>query len=314
MIRINFGGWAQCRLATDPDPYDEPRGVSGYIRAFVGEPDLDRIIRLNDPPLKGPTPRTSGSRCGRSMGPAAASRPSPGRSAGEPCRRRQVRGPQRRNRRGRFRAHLSIRPQDQPGQRTSVEIDGAGQSGHSDREFLCTGATTGEFERIVAATGIRSIVRLWRERLAKLEFDLAQRPSLTDPRSRSASTFSSASPWRAGALTGNFLMPWNYALRSKQTSAPGRRRSSARFGVGRAMAGRSLVRRLGRGRPGLLRRRRPHHRRTGGAPEEVPPAGADERPRPGRVSGFLAGQRGPTLGSRSPPTSGGRGARELHGG
>jgi hypothetical protein len=45
-IWIKFAGWFQCRLATDPDPSDEPRGVSGYIRAVAGEPDLDRIIRL----------------------------------------------------------------------------------------------------------------------------------------------------------------------------------------------------------------------------------------------------------------------------
>jgi hypothetical protein len=45
-IWIKFSGWFQCRLATDPDPSDEPRGVSGYVRAVAGEPDLDRIIRL----------------------------------------------------------------------------------------------------------------------------------------------------------------------------------------------------------------------------------------------------------------------------
>jgi hypothetical protein len=43
---IKFAGWFQCRLATDPDPTDEPRGVDGYIHAIAGEPDLDRIIRL----------------------------------------------------------------------------------------------------------------------------------------------------------------------------------------------------------------------------------------------------------------------------
>lgn len=45
-LLIKFGGWFQCRLATDPDPADEPRGVDGYIHAVAGEPDLDRIIRL----------------------------------------------------------------------------------------------------------------------------------------------------------------------------------------------------------------------------------------------------------------------------
>jgi hypothetical protein len=51
MIDLVFQGWFQCRLATDPDPYDEPRGVSGYVRAYVGEPDLDRVLRLQDPPF-----------------------------------------------------------------------------------------------------------------------------------------------------------------------------------------------------------------------------------------------------------------------
>jgi hypothetical protein len=49
MIQLLFEGWFQCRLATDPDPSDEPRGVSGYMKALPGEPDLDRIIRLQPP-------------------------------------------------------------------------------------------------------------------------------------------------------------------------------------------------------------------------------------------------------------------------
>lgn len=49
MLQIRLEGWFQCRLATNPDPTDEPRGVSGYTFALPGEPDLDRIIRLQDP-------------------------------------------------------------------------------------------------------------------------------------------------------------------------------------------------------------------------------------------------------------------------
>jgi hypothetical protein len=49
MLWLKFGGWFQCRLPTDPDPTDEPRGVSGYVVALAGEPDLDRIIRLQSP-------------------------------------------------------------------------------------------------------------------------------------------------------------------------------------------------------------------------------------------------------------------------
>ncbi|MBK1787869.1 hypothetical protein [Prauserella cavernicola] len=45
-IEIDFRGWFQVRLATDPDPHDEPRGVSGFTWAYPGEPDFDRIIRF----------------------------------------------------------------------------------------------------------------------------------------------------------------------------------------------------------------------------------------------------------------------------
>jgi hypothetical protein len=46
MLSLTFEGWLECRLATDPDPCDEPRGVSGWTFAVAGEPDLDRLIRL----------------------------------------------------------------------------------------------------------------------------------------------------------------------------------------------------------------------------------------------------------------------------
>jgi hypothetical protein len=46
MIQLQFEGWFECRLATDPDPSDEFRGISGWTFAVAGEPDLDRIIRF----------------------------------------------------------------------------------------------------------------------------------------------------------------------------------------------------------------------------------------------------------------------------
>lgn len=49
-IILEFGGWCLIRLATDPDPSDEPRGVSGYTFALAGEPDLDRVVRFQPPP------------------------------------------------------------------------------------------------------------------------------------------------------------------------------------------------------------------------------------------------------------------------
>jgi hypothetical protein len=48
-LSINFEGWCQIRLPTNPDPPDEPRGVSGYTFALAGEPDLDRVIRFRHP-------------------------------------------------------------------------------------------------------------------------------------------------------------------------------------------------------------------------------------------------------------------------
>jgi len=45
-IELHFRGYFECRLATDPDPFDEPRGVSGWTFALPGEPDLDRFIRF----------------------------------------------------------------------------------------------------------------------------------------------------------------------------------------------------------------------------------------------------------------------------
>ncbi|MCU0466060.1 MAG: hypothetical protein MUF38_16010 [Anaerolineae bacterium] len=49
MLIVNFEGWTQCRFATDPDPSDEKRGISGPTFATPDEPDLDRKIRLQNP-------------------------------------------------------------------------------------------------------------------------------------------------------------------------------------------------------------------------------------------------------------------------
>jgi len=47
---IQFGGWVLMRIPTDPDPTDEPRGVSGYTFAFGNEIDLNREISFQIPP------------------------------------------------------------------------------------------------------------------------------------------------------------------------------------------------------------------------------------------------------------------------
>jgi hypothetical protein len=45
-VELSLAGWCEVRLATNPDPFDETRGVSGWTFALPGEPDLDRIIRF----------------------------------------------------------------------------------------------------------------------------------------------------------------------------------------------------------------------------------------------------------------------------
>lgn len=41
---IEFQGYCMLRQPTDPEPYDENRGTSGYTFAFANEPDLNRVI------------------------------------------------------------------------------------------------------------------------------------------------------------------------------------------------------------------------------------------------------------------------------
>jgi len=43
---IGYEGYFACRIATDPDPTDEPRGMSGYTMALAEEDPLDQAIRL----------------------------------------------------------------------------------------------------------------------------------------------------------------------------------------------------------------------------------------------------------------------------
>lgn len=45
LLEIQYQGFFFCRLATDPDPTDEQRGVSGYTMALTDEDPLDQVIR-----------------------------------------------------------------------------------------------------------------------------------------------------------------------------------------------------------------------------------------------------------------------------
>lgn len=46
LLEIDFEGYFACRIATDPDPSNEGRGMSGYTMALPRETKLDQIIRL----------------------------------------------------------------------------------------------------------------------------------------------------------------------------------------------------------------------------------------------------------------------------
>lgn len=46
LLEIDFEGYFACRIATDPDPSNEARGMSGYTVALARETRLDQIIRL----------------------------------------------------------------------------------------------------------------------------------------------------------------------------------------------------------------------------------------------------------------------------
>ncbi|HEX5725155.1 MAG TPA: hypothetical protein VFX98_06795 [Longimicrobiaceae bacterium] len=49
-LQLGFQGWFMCRIATDPDPTNEQRGISGYTMALASEPPLDQVIRLQPGP------------------------------------------------------------------------------------------------------------------------------------------------------------------------------------------------------------------------------------------------------------------------
>lgn len=53
LLELDFGGYFMARLATDPDPTGEERGISGYTMALVSEPPLDQTVRLQLDPGSG---------------------------------------------------------------------------------------------------------------------------------------------------------------------------------------------------------------------------------------------------------------------
>ena len=63
VLKIDFEGGFQCRLATDPDPTREKRGVSGYTYALAGESDLDQTIHFQGADIAEKDYRERGPEC-----------------------------------------------------------------------------------------------------------------------------------------------------------------------------------------------------------------------------------------------------------
>ena len=68
LLELDFGGYFMARLATDPDPTGEKRGISGYTMALVSEPPLDQVIRLQLDPKSGLKVRDPGPALGKDVG------------------------------------------------------------------------------------------------------------------------------------------------------------------------------------------------------------------------------------------------------
>jgi len=178
MITIGFAGWFQCRLATDPDPFDEPRGVSGYVFAYAGEPDLDRIVHFQKPAFV------------RSHGPDIGVRVTSVRVDGQPQPAHALLG-----------APVSLL--DDPvfeGRNGVVSEDGfepvfpfnlqisakslsfsravAPHNPHYPFDELLAGGVDVAPQEIAEATGVPSLQKTWTVRLAALKSDLAAQ---TDP-------------------------------------------------------------------------------------------------------------------------------------
>lgn len=68
LLELEFGGYFMSRLATDPDPTGEKRGISGYTMALVSEPPLDQVIRLQLEPASGLRVRDPGPELGKNVG------------------------------------------------------------------------------------------------------------------------------------------------------------------------------------------------------------------------------------------------------
>lgn len=178
MIEIRFSGWFQCRLATDPDPYDEPRGVSGYVHAYVGEPDLDRTVVFQDPPFSRPLGPPVGVVVDRVLDDG---RPLPGHPL-LGARVDLLDGPVFEGRNGVI-ADDGLEPvhpfvlQIVKDRFSLVRAIAPADPAYPYPELLAAGVE-GAPEEIREATGIPDLLAVWRERVVRLRQDLA---GLTEP-------------------------------------------------------------------------------------------------------------------------------------
>jgi len=173
MMRAEFSGWFQCRLATDPDPHDEPRGVSGYVNAYADEPDLDRILHWQAPSFT----RVEGPAVGVSVHRVTFDGTEPHAHPLVGARVSLLDGARFEGRNGViaddgqepiYPFHLGI---EAPGgtvlQRHTVPSD----PDSPYREFYASGVQGGPdvAAEIAAATGIKSLASVWQQRLAALQ-------------------------------------------------------------------------------------------------------------------------------------------------
>ena len=216
MLAVTFAGWAQCRLATDPDPYDEPRGVSGYMRAYAGEPDLDRVIRFQDPPFRRMhTPE---------IGIAVRSVNLHGtEDAAHPLRGATVHlldEPTFEGRNGVIAEdgsepivpfHLCLKQDSHRLSRATVPSDP--RSPYREFNAIDIIIDPGFIER---ATGIPSLVDVWRNRLSLLESELACASPDEKPGLEERTAFLRENLARQGGVARFFpaRMIWDYQLRS----------------------------------------------------------------------------------------------------
>ena len=179
---LEFEGWCSLRLPTDPDPSDEPRGISGYTFAFAGEPDFDRVLNLQ--PRPGMPIRSHSPELGVKVTRASGDRPFEGR-ARRPARRADHREPQLDADAAGLRADRAVPPAGR-GRRRVARARRPAEPRRSRRQPLwqvpqalleAQGAQGMEYEPATVgdATGEWDPLGAVQARLAALERDLAKR-------------------------------------------------------------------------------------------------------------------------------------------